>query len=138
MTGSGQLQSLLDKITAREQAVASEAEQVRAHIDELAGRLRELDQEAEHLRITRKTVVGLADDLAEKPSPVLPEHPAYQQILAAFAEMRQPMRARDLCQALDLDIIPKNIEGTRHELKRLVERAILAEPEPGLFSRPRP
>ncbi|MFE7788726.1 hypothetical protein [Streptomyces sp. NPDC057460] len=46
MTGSGQLQSLLDKITAREQAVASEAEQVRAHIDELAGRLRGLDQEA--------------------------------------------------------------------------------------------
>ncbi|MFF3058631.1 hypothetical protein [Streptomyces sp. NPDC057909] len=123
MTGSGQLQSLLDKITAREQAVASEAEQVRAHIDDLAGRLRELDQEAEHLRITRKTVVGFADDLAEKPSPVLPEHPAYQQILAAFAETRQPTRARDLCQALDLDIIPKNIEGTRHELKRLVERS---------------
>ncbi|MFF8531999.1 hypothetical protein ACF07B_08490 [Streptomyces sp. NPDC015532] len=46
-----------------------------------------------------------------------------REILAAFAEMRQPMRARDLCQALDLDldIIPKNIESTRHKLKRLVD-----------------
>ncbi|MFD9499886.1 hypothetical protein [Streptomyces sp. NPDC060035] len=47
------------------------------------------------------------------------------------------MRARDLCQALDLDIIPKNIEGTRHKLKRLVDRGILSEAEPGLFSPPR-
>ncbi|MFV5998835.1 hypothetical protein ACNPQM_42580 [Streptomyces sp. NPDC056231] len=133
-----QLQSLLVKITAREQAVTSEAEQVRTHIDELTSRLRELDQEAEYLRITRKTAVGFTEDLAEKPSPGLPEHPAYQQIRAAFAETRQPMRARDPCQALDLDIIPKNIESTRHKLKRLVEPAILAEPEPGLFSQPRP
>ncbi|MGQ4379685.1 hypothetical protein ACN6K9_002793 [Streptomyces sp. SAS_267] len=48
-----------------------------------------------------------------------------REILAAFAEMRQPMRARDLCQVLDLDldldIIPKNIESTRHKLKRLVD-----------------
>ncbi|MFF3411596.1 hypothetical protein ACFYW8_36570 [Streptomyces sp. NPDC002742] len=58
--------------------------------------------------------------------------------------MRQPMRARDLCQALDLDpdldldldIIPKNIESTPHKLKRLVDRGILSEAEPGLFSPP--
>ncbi|MFE9782192.1 hypothetical protein ACFYPA_29070 [Streptomyces sp. NPDC005775] len=67
----------------------------------------------------------------------MPEHPADQQILAAFAEMRQPMRARDLCHALELDSIPKNIESTRHKLKRLVDRDILSEAEPGLFSPPR-
>lgn len=138
MTGAGPLQSLLAEIAARQQAVAVEAEQVRAQIDELTGRLCELDQEAEHFQITRKTVLAFADDPDELPGPVLPEHPAYQQILAAFAETRQPMRARDLCQALDLDIVPKNIESTRHKLKRLVDRAILAEPEPGLFSQPRP
>jgi hypothetical protein len=54
--------------------------------------------------------------------------------------MRQPMRARDLCQALDLDldldIIPKNIESTPHKLKRLVDRGILSKAEPGPFSPP--
>ncbi|WP_393073134.1 hypothetical protein [Streptomyces sp. LN704] len=141
MTGTEVRGQLLDKIAAREQAVAAEAEQVRTHTDELAGRPGELDQEAEHLRITRKTVLALAhDDLHEPPTPVVPEHPAYQQILAAFAEMRQPMRARDPGQALDLDldldldIIPKNTESTRHKLKRLVDRGILSEAEPGLFS----
>lgn len=90
-------------------------------------------------RIPPVSVTGARRAVLEgEPSPVLPEHPAYQQILAAFAGTRQPMRARDLCQALDLDIIPKNIESTRHKLKRLVERAILAEPEPVRFSQPRP
>lgn len=138
MTAPEPLRPLLDKITAREQALAAEAEQVRAELDELTARLRELDQESEHLRITRKTVLALADEPDRQPGPVVSDHPAYQQILAAFTEKRQPMRARDLCQALDLDITPKNIEGTRHKLKRLVGRGILAEPEPGLFTQPLP
>jgi len=46
------------------------------------------------------------------------------------------MRARDLCQALDLPILPKNTEGIRSKLKRLVSRGIPIEPEPGLFARP--
>ncbi|WP_200262033.1 hypothetical protein [Streptomyces sp. HSG2] len=46
------------------------------------------------------------------------------------------MRARDLCQALDLPTLPKNTEGIRSKLKRLVSRGILVEPEPGLFTRP--
>lgn len=68
------------------------------------------------------------------PRPAVPQHPAYQQVLAAFAEARNPLRARDLCQALDLDIVPKNIESTRHRLKRPVSRGILTESEPGLFT----
>lgn len=40
------------------------------------------------------------------------------------------MRARDLCQALDLPILPKNTEGIRSKLKRLVTHGILTEPEP--------
>ncbi|MEU1436375.1 hypothetical protein ACFYPA_29065 [Streptomyces sp. NPDC005775] len=64
MTGTGALGQLLDKIAAREQAVEAEAEQVRTHIDELAGRLGGLD------RITRKTVLAFSDDdLNEPPTP---------------------------------------------------------------------
>jgi hypothetical protein len=69
---------------------------------------------------------------------VLPDHPAYQQILAVFADTDQPLRARDLCQALDLPIVPKNTENIRSKLKRLVSRGILLETEPGLFTQPRP
>ncbi|MGW2522550.1 hypothetical protein ACWC09_37285 [Streptomyces sp. NPDC001617] len=48
------------------------------------------------------------------------------------------MRARDLCQAQDFPLKPKNIESTRHNLKRLVSLGILAETEPGLFIQRRP
>ncbi|MFJ8212044.1 hypothetical protein [Streptomyces sp. NPDC096033] len=49
-----------------------------------------------------------------------------------------PMRAGDLCERLDLAIMPKNIESTRHKLKRLVSLGVLVEPEPGLFAQHRP
>jgi hypothetical protein len=69
---------------------------------------------------------------------VLPDHPAYQQTLTAFADLQRPLRARDLCLALDLPIVPKNTEGIRSKLKRLVSRGILIETDPGLFTQPRP
>ena len=69
---------------------------------------------------------------------MLPGHPLYQQILAVFAGTARPMRARDLCQALDLPIAPKNTENIRSKLKRLASRGILIETEPGLSAQPRP
>jgi hypothetical protein len=51
---------------------------------------------------------------------------------------RAGLRVRDLCQALDLPIVPKNTEGIRSKLKRPVSRGILTESEPGLFTQPRP
>jgi hypothetical protein len=135
---------LLDKIDARERALAREAEQAQAAIDELAARLRELHEAIGDLQVTRKTLISLAgqDDsqpAAEAgPAPVLPDHPAYQQILAAFADLRRPLRARDLCLALDLPIVAKNTENIRSKLKRLVSHGILIETEPGLFTQPRP
>jgi len=68
----------------------------------------------------------------------VPQHPAYQQILTVLTDTDSPMRARDICEALDLPILPKNTEGIRSKLKRLVTRGILTEPEPGLFTQPRP
>jgi hypothetical protein len=50
----------------------------------------------------------------------------------------RPLRARDLCQALDLPIVSKNTENIRAKLKRLVSRGVLIETEPGLFTQPRP
>ncbi|MFI6920820.1 hypothetical protein ACIBIZ_12780 [Nonomuraea spiralis] len=84
--------------------------------------------------------MSLADELdttAAAPPPELPGHPAYQQILAVFAVAGQPMRARDLCLALDLPIVAKNTENIRSKLKRLVGKGILIETEPGLFAQPR-
>jgi hypothetical protein len=135
---------LLDKIDAREQALTREAGEVQARIGELTARLRELDEAVSDLQVTRKTLISLAgqDDgqpAAEPagPSPALPGHPACQQILTAFADLRRPLRARDLCVALDLPIVSKNTENIRSKLKRLASRGILAETEPGLFAQPR-
>ncbi|XVQ89475.1 hypothetical protein ACQP2K_19270 [Microbispora siamensis] len=141
MSGDEASRVLLDKIDAREAALAGEAEQARAHIDELTARLRELDEAIDHLRITRKTLLSLADeDDAEPAAPpaAVPDHPAYQQILTVFADLGRPLRARDLCQTLDLPIVSKNTENIRSKLKRLVSRGILIETEPGLFTQPRP
>lgn len=145
MTGQDPGRLLLDKIEAREQALAREAGQARTMIEDLAARLRELDEAIDHLQITRKTLLSLAAEPATEPAtepasppPALPGNPAYQQILAVFAEAGRPMRARDLCQALDLPIVPKNTENIRSKLKRLASRGILVETEPGLFTQPRP
>jgi uncharacterized membrane protein YccC len=136
---------LLDRIDAREQALAREASDVQARIDGLTARLREVSEAISDLQVTRKTLLSLAsqDDAqpADAPAgsaPVAPEHPAYQQILTAFADLGRPLRARDLCVALDLPILPKNTESIRAKLKRLVSRGILIETEPGLFAQPRP
>lgn len=135
-----QITPFLDRIDARERELATTTEQLRAQIDELTARLRELDQEMENLAVTRKTLLALSPTTPEPadPPPALPDHPAYQQILTVFADAAGPMRARDLCEHLDLAIMPKNIESTRHKLKRLVSLGVLVEPEPGLFAQHRP
>jgi hypothetical protein len=137
MSENPQVKAILEHIETRERELADQAKQLRDRIEELTRQLGELDTESENLRITRKTLLTLP---LPSPStgpdrPDIPDHPAYQQILTALADAGRPMRARDLCQALDLPILPKNTEGIRCKLKRLVSRGILIEPEPGLFAR---
>ncbi|ALO98800.1 hypothetical protein SHL15_7814 [Streptomyces hygroscopicus subsp. limoneus] len=138
MSENPQLKAILEHIEARERQLADQARQFRARIEELTRQLGEIDAESENLRITRKTLLALPmpPPAAEPELPGIPDHPAYQQILTALTGAGRPMRARDLCQALNLPILPKNTEGIRSKLKRLVSRGILAEPEPGLFARP--
>ncbi|MEV0011425.1 hypothetical protein [Streptomyces sp. NPDC047973] len=135
-----QITPLLERIDAREQEIGTAAEQLRVHIDELTTRLRELDEEIGNLAVTRKTLLALPPTTPEPTDPpsALPAHPAYQQILTVLADATGPMRARDLCDRLDLPVTPKNIESTRHKLKRMVNVGVLAEPEPGLFTQRRP
>ncbi|MBE1597000.1 hypothetical protein [Streptomyces stelliscabiei] len=49
-----------------------------------------------------------------------------------------PLRARQVCEAMDMETAPNNINNTRLELKRLTARGILVETERGLFAQPRP
>ncbi|MFJ8201064.1 hypothetical protein [Streptomyces sp. NPDC096152] len=54
--------------------------------------------------------------------------------MAVFAAADAPLRARRVCEAMDLEIAPNNINNTRLQLKRLSERGILVETEQGLFT----
>lgn len=86
----------------------------------------------ERLEITRETVLELAtEDGAPAPEP-LP--PGYPEILALFEQHTDGLRAKDVCHTLGLGIEPRHTEGVRAKLKRLVNRGILTDPEPGLFT----
>jgi hypothetical protein len=58
--------------------------------------------------------------------------------MAVFAEADSPLRARAVCEAMDLEIVPGNVNNVRLRPKRLVERGILTEPEQRLFIQPQP
>ncbi len=137
MSENPQVKAILEHIETRERELADQAGRFRDRIEELTRQLGELDAESENLRITRKTLLTLPlPSPATGPDrPDIPDHPAYQQILTALTDAGRPIRARDLCQALDLPILPKNTEGIRSKLKRQVSRGILTEPEPGPFAR---
>ncbi|MFF7929383.1 hypothetical protein ACFZDP_51720 [Streptomyces mirabilis] len=130
------IQPLLDALGLQEDTARALAGDLRAQIDDLQARLREAETHLEHLAITRKTVTGLADRLpVQTSSPDLPGHPDYSRILAVFNEATSPLRARDVCEALGHELLPKNVEGTRAKLKRLVKLDILTEIDTGNFTR---
>ncbi|MFI5918107.1 hypothetical protein ACIA8M_06120 [Streptomyces anulatus] len=128
------IQPLLEALELQEQAARALADDLREQIDGLQNRLREAETHLEHLAITRTTVTSLAGRLPAA-APDLPEHPDYPRILAAFNRATGPIRARDVCQALGHELLPKNVEGTRAKLKRLVRLGILIEADTGSFAR---
>ncbi|MEU1276643.1 hypothetical protein [Streptomyces sp. NPDC005799] len=130
---------MLVRLEEQEREITAQAEATREQIAQLTARLDELGRAAEEVRITRKTLLALPDPQPPAPPPPkLPDHPAYQQIMAVFTTADTPLRARQVCEAMDMEIAPNNINNTRLKLKRLAERGILAETEQGLFTQPRP
>ncbi|CAM5509190.1 MULTISPECIES: hypothetical protein [Streptomyces] len=128
------IEPLLDALDLQEDAARALADDLRAQIDDLQTRLREAETHLEHLAITRKTITGLADRLPAH-TQEMPEHPDYPRILAAFSHGTGPLRVKDVCEALGHELLPKNVEGTRAKLKRLVKLGILTEVDTGNFAR---
>ncbi|MER6120373.1 hypothetical protein [Streptomyces sp. NPDC001743] len=130
------IQPLLEALDIQEEAARTMADGLRMRIEELHSRLREAETHLEHLTITRKTVTALADRLPAQTSAAdRPEHPDYPRILAVFNEATRPLRAREVCEALGYKQLPKDIEGTRAKLKRLVKLDVLTEADAGNFTR---
>ncbi|WP_308371122.1 MULTISPECIES: hypothetical protein [unclassified Streptomyces] len=132
MSGEMTLGAVLARLEEREREIAAQAEATWEKVTEL---LNGLDNAAEEIRITRKTLLELPGPQPPlPPAPQLPDHPAYQQIMAVFTKADTPLRARAVCEALDLEVPASTVNNTRLKLKRLVKRGILTETEQGLFA----
>jgi hypothetical protein len=105
-------------VDIQEDAAWTLADDLRTQIDALQTQLREAELPLEHLAITRTTITSPADRTPAAPtvdpagSLELPEHPNYPRILAVLNDTPGPLRARDICQALDFELLPKHIERT--------------------------
>ena len=129
----------LEKIADREKAVTETLEQLQVQVAALTGQLRELDAELHDLAVARKVILTLGEDEpAPATHPGLPDNPVYQHVLTVLTEAQAPLRAKDLCRALDTGTGPNHIETMRAKLKRLVTTGLVTEGEPGLFAVPRP
>jgi hypothetical protein len=122
-------------IGERETAATAIAQALREQITELTDQLTRAETELADLATTRKTLNALTGEPeATEPADATVATVAYQQILAVFTTTTGPMRAKDVCLALGLGTAPKDAEGLRAKLKRLVARHVLIETEPGLFA----
>jgi len=126
------VRELLDKIEARQLLVRETVERLREQIAELTGQLAAAELTLKRLETTRETVLELAtEDGTPPPEPLAP---GYREILALFEQNRDGLRAKDVCRTPGTGTEPRHTEGMRAKLKRLVNRGILTEAEPGLFT----
>lgn len=133
------LGAVLARLEEREGEITAQVETVPEQITQLIVRLDELARAAEEVRVTCKMLMELPEPQPPAPPAAkLPDHPAYQQIMAVFGAADHLLRARHVCEAMDLTVAPNNINNVRLKLKRLGGRGILAETAPGLFTLPRP
>jgi len=130
------VRQLLDKIETRQRLVRETAERLREQIADLTGQLAAAEHTLERLETTRETVLELATEDGAPPPEPLP--PGYREILALFEQAGDGLRAKDVCHTLGPGTEPRHTEGMRAKLKRLVNRGILTEPEPGLFTLTQP
>lgn len=129
------MQPILDLITERQGMVAATITSLREQIGKLTDELRTAEIELNDLATTRTTLTRLTSTTdPANPGDGASGNLVYQQIITAFTGSDNPtMRAKDVCHALGLGLEPKDTEGVRAKLKRLVKRHVLIETQPGLF-----
>jgi hypothetical protein len=125
------LDTILGLISEREATARRTADQLREQIATLTSELARIDAELADLVTTRSTLRTLAttEFTADDPTVI---SSAYQQILAVLGASGTGMRAKDICLALDIEPLPKHVEGARAKLKRMVSKQILTENQPGV------
>lgn len=144
--------SLMEALQTREAAA-------RGRVEELREQLEAAESEVFRLVIARQTVEEVlgapSGALAPGVEPIPPAglarvagllvaaeaggdatvtSPVYRRIAAVFAETAGPLRCKEVCAALGEEATASRMETMRSKLKRLAERGVLAETEPGLFA----
>ena len=125
--------TILDLIAAREAAASAARDDLREQMSKLVTDVAAIETELADLATTRQTLIKILEDEVTASEPAVISEP-YQQILAVFTADRGGLRAKDVCLALGIGTEPKDTEGIRAKLKRLVNRQILTETPPGLFT----
>lgn len=137
--------SLLERLEERETAVRGRAEWLRAEIASLSAELAGAEETLSQLAITRETVlsllagdddrgVGVASSVAVTAADdAVGVSAADRQVLDVFSAAGGPLRAGQVCRALQSGTEHRQVERMRHRLKRMVGQRVLAEPEPGMF-----
>jgi NADH:ubiquinone oxidoreductase subunit D len=125
--------TILDLIAEREATAGQAADRLRQQITTLTAELARIDSELAALATTRTTLQALTTAEFTADDPTIASAP-YQQILTVLDAASTGMRAKDICIAVGVEPSPKHVEGTRARLKRLVNRQILTETEPGVFT----
>jgi hypothetical protein len=125
--------TILDLIAAREAATSATRDDLREQMTRLASELAAIECELSDLATTRQTLTKVLQGEVASPEPAVISEP-YQQILAVFTSDSPGLRAKDVCLALGIGTEPKDTEGIRAKLKRLVNRQVLTETQPGLFT----
>jgi hypothetical protein len=124
---------ILDLITAREATTGQAADRLRAQITALTADLARVEGELAALTTTRTTLHALTAAEFTADDPTIASAP-YQQILDVLTTTPTGMRAKAICIALNVEPSPNHVESTRAKLKRMVNRNILTEDEPGVFT----
>ncbi|MFG2525136.1 hypothetical protein [Streptomyces sp. NPDC048527] len=148
--------SVLGLLEAQEASARERAERLRSELEDA-------EREVERLATAREMVSQVLSQTEEKGSQdavacpdapravpkrgsVVPHRregldvrvlaPDYQRIMSVLAS-RTPqggLRAKDLAQLLELELVPAKIEGLRAKLKRLVERGWVVRSGSGMFA----
>ncbi|NJP98476.1 hypothetical protein HCN51_55195 [Nonomuraea sp. FMUSA5-5] len=132
------MRDFLERLAERQAAAQAEADDLLAQIDELTQRLSTAEQLLSRLRVTRETILEMTGDSGETTTGTPTLSPVSRQILAVMEQAPDGLRVKNLCRLLNTEADHPHTEGLRANLKRMVARGVLTEPQPGLFTLPRP